>query len=302
MPQYDSGSIERHVQEAYEQQHAGVQRGAQSDMQQYRAALSAQQQNAYNAFVDSVSERSQQAVALRAQELRDRESNLLLELARAHAPARLSLRAKLQTLVLQSSVRASMNAQSAAIQAQEDAALAAARRADAATLRAYSAQVYARAQSDIAAMSADLQSRSVGNLAARERVLQSQTSSASALPLFTPPGPSGSIADMQTQYNALVKSRMPDGSAFNTARDDLRSNWDALRHANDDDTAHTQSQIAWLRHDRDAVRKRMVAQILYEANKIATSRGYSNVIAANAPAGAPDLTAAVRSNLASLSP
>jgi len=46
----------------------------------------------------------------------------------------------------------------------------------------------------------------------------------------------------------------------------------------------------------------MVAQILYEANKIATSRGYSNVLAGRAPIGAADLTADVRSDLASLSP
>lgn len=294
--------IEQHIAQTYEQQHAQLQGTAQRDMETYRDAVAAQEQQAYSAFIDAMNERQQQAIALRTQELREREGNLMLELARKHAPQRVSLRAKLQTLVLQPDARRSVQAQLQTLQAQEDAALAAMRRQDSATLAAYTAHVHSQAQSDLAQMRYKLETRAAGNLAAREAVLRSQSSSAQSLNVPAAPASGAGPVDMHAAYTQLRDASLPSDSVFAGARNDITSQWATLRSANDDATGHTRSQIDWLRHDREAVRKRMISQIMYEAQRIAKQRGYANVVDGKAPSGSTDLTSAVRSDLATLSP
>ncbi|MFN2450047.1 MAG: hypothetical protein ABR508_09745 [Candidatus Baltobacteraceae bacterium] len=298
--------IAQTITQNYRQQRTDLQDTAQRDMARYRSALAAQEQHAYAAFADSVNERTQQALALRAQELRERESDVLLELARKAAPQRLLLRAKLQTLALTGPTRAGFQNRLRALQNADNAALAGTRRADDAVLQTYARSVRARAQSDLALMRVQLAARAAGNLNARERVLQAQTSGAPAFWLAPAPratgAPPNAQAGMQTQYDALRNLRLPDAAIFGTTRDDLTARWDTLRRANDDDTAHTQSQIAWLRHDREAVRKRIVAQIMYEAGQIAKAHGYAAVIGSRAAPGSVDLTPLVAADLRALSP
>jgi hypothetical protein len=296
-------NIASHIRQNYETQHAQLQTTAQRDMAHYRATLLAQQQHAYQTFVESVDHRTQQAYDARAQELREKESTLLLNLAHKDAPQRLQLRAKLQTLTLDAATRSRMQQRLRAIQAREDAAVAALRRKDAGTLDAYAAQLRRKSDADIAKMSAELQTRTNANIAARERVLAAQTSGSDALAIPSAPAQAASGAEMQGQYNALMNAPPFDTAAFSNARDDLTRRFTDLRKSHDDDTQHTQSQIAWLEHDRDAVRKRMIAQIMFEAGRLAKSRGYSNVYpASQAPPGSADLTSAVLADLKSLSP
>ncbi len=292
--------IEQHISANYQQQHAQVQTAAQRDMDAYRAALSTEQRRAYDAFIDSMNDRMQMAVNQREQELHEQESNLLLELARKNAPARLMLRAKLQTLVLHDDVRRRLQAQLQALQSQESTALAAARRRDTATLQAYANQVRAQAETSIAQMRSDLQQRSAGNLAARERVMAAQQASVSSLPLGSFTQPSGKPVNVGAQIAAVRSAALPSDAAFGAAGADITTQWNGLRSANRDDTTHTQSQIAWLRHDQEAVRKKIVAQILYEAERIAKSRGYGGVSTQPIP-GAPDVTQDVSAGLRLLS-
>ena len=299
----DSSNIASNIRQTYQTQHAQLQSTAQRDMAHYRATLLAQQQHAYQTFVQSVDRRTQQAYDARAQELREKESTLLLNLAHKDAPQRLQLRAKLQTLTMDAATRSKMQQRLHAIQAREDAAVAALRRKDAGVLDAYAAQLRSKSDADIAKMAAELQSRTNANIAARERVLAAQTSGSDALAVPSAPSQAASRTDMQAQYNALMNAPPADTTTFANARDDLTRRFTDLRNSHDDDTQHTQSQIAWLEHDRDAVRKRMVAQIMFEAGRLAKDRGYSNVYpASQAPPGSADLTPAVRADLKSLSP
>lgn len=298
-----SPDIASHIRQTYQTQHAQLQSTAQHDMAQYRATLVAQQQHAYQTFVQSVDRRTQQAYDARAQELREKESTLLLDLARKDAPQRLQLRAKLQTLTMVASSRAGMKQRLHVIQAREDATVAALRRNDSGILEAYAAQLRSKAAADIAKMSAELQSRTSANIAARERVLTAQTSGGDSLAVPSAPAQAARPGDMQAQYNALMNAPPADTAAFSSARDDLTRRFTDLRKSHDDDTQHTQSQIAWLEHDRDAVRKRMIAQIMSEAARLAKARGYSAVYpASQAPSGSADLTPAVLADLKSLSP
>ena len=298
-----AGAIESGIQQAYNQQHSQLRGTAQRDMAEYRATLFAQEQIAYDTFVRSVNDRTQRAYRARAQELHEREAGLLLDLARNDAPQRLLLRAKLQALALDGATRRRFQARLAALQTRENAALNAMHAVDAHTLGAYAAQLRGRAQSDIAKMNADLQARANANLAARQRVLTAQTSTASSLRLPANRARAGSSIDMQAQYDTLVNSQRADTTAFSNARDDLGNSFHALRDADANNTASIRSQIAWLQHDREAVRKRMIAQIMLEAKREAQAHGLSQVNATNhSQAGSIDLTSAVAADLRQISP
>lgn len=299
------GAIEANIRNAYASQHADLAGTAQRDMAQYRATLLAQQQAAYTTFVQSVNDRTQEAYNQRAQELREKESALLLNFARRDAPQRLIVRAKLQTLALSGAARQRLQARLAVLQKHENAAVAAMHRSNVAILSSYAAQLRARGASDIAKMTADLQARTNANLAARQRVLAAQTSTSGSLHLPSSKSRTGSAAQMQSQYDALINAPPADTTPMTSARDDLANR---LRTLHDVDAANTQSvrsQIASLQHDREAVRKRMVAQIMIEAQRIAKSRGISQVNASTSTHPYPDtidLTSAVASDLATLSP
>jgi len=298
-----AGQIESNIQRAYQQQHAELQGTAQRDMDQYRASLLAQQQSAYNAFVQSVNDRMQRAYNARAQELREKEGALLLEYARKYASQRLILRAKLQTLALREPVRRRFQAQLAALQDNEYAALHKMQAADARILAAYSSSLRARTDGDIAKMQAELQARTNANLAARERVLAAQTSTSGTLQLPSSHARAGSAADMQAQYNSLLHAQPADTAAFTNARGDLASKFKALYDTDAANTASIQSQIRSLQHDREAVRKRMIAQIMLEARQEAKARGLSGVSEKyRAEPGSVDLTSSVAADLKALSP
>ncbi len=298
-----AGAIETNIQNAYATQHADLAGAAQRDMAQYRATLLAQQQLAYTTFVTAVNDRTQEAYNQRAQELRERVSTLLLDLARRDAPQRLMLRAKLQTLALSADVRQRLQARLAVLQQHDISAANAMRRQNATILAAYAAQLRVRGENDIAKMSADLQVRTNANLVARERVLAAQTSTAGSLQLPSSMAHRGSMADMQAQYSALVNAPPADTAPITNARDDLTNRFHALHDADATNTQSVESQIASLRHDREAVRKRMVAQIMNEAQRIARSRGFSQVTAStHRSPDTTDLTSAVAADLATLSP
>ncbi len=190
-----------------------------------------------------------------------------------------------------------------AIQAREDAAVASMRRVDAGTLDAYGKQLRDRGRSDVAAMSAQLQRRTDANLAARGRVLAAQSSAPSALHLPSAPAQSGSPGDVQAQYDALVKAPLPSAAGFASASRDLSQRFRALAQSDASDTQSVRSQIASLRHDREAARKKMIAQIMTQAQREAQKDGYSQVYASRqAPAGSADITAAVAADLRALNP
>lgn len=290
------------IRQNYQSQHAALEGAAQHQMDAYRSALLAQEQHAYQTFVQSVTRRSQEAYDARAQELREKESALLLELARRDAPQRLSLRAKLQTLALTGERRSRLEAQLHAIQAHEDAAVASLRRVDKTVLAAYEKQVRTKADSDIAHMHSSLQARTAATLAARERVLAAQTSNASSLQL-PPAAGAANASEMQTAYQSLLNAPRQDTSAYAAASSDLTQHFRSLRSANDADTQSVRSQISSLQHDKSALRKKMIAQIMSQAEKVAKARGYSAVYpASSAPSGSADVTPAVASALQSLAP
>jgi hypothetical protein len=298
-PAPTSADVRAHLQQAYQAEYAQLRSGADRDMASYESALQAQQRQAYGAFVQSVQNHTQQAYNARAQELREQESTLLLNLARKHSAQRLQLRAKLQTLYLRPEQRAAYKAQLAALQRSEERALAAMHARNAGILAAYRERLLSQADSDIAKTAAELQSRTAANLAARRDVLAAQrTAAAGALPVNAPrPKASpGAPANLRAEVAAMRNKGRADFTsaahstvtAYNAARDDLTNRFTALRQENDESTKATQAQIAALQRDRDALYVQMTTQIADDAKKQAQR------------CHCTDVTAAVRKDLQTL--
>ncbi len=301
--QANAAAIQSRIQQTYRAQHAGLQGAAQDAMAQYEADLARQEQAQYAQLVKSVNNRSTRAYAARTQELREKEGRLLLEIARKQAPTRLLLRAKLETLALDAAARRSLQARLNALQSTEYVQVDAMRRGDARTLQDYSAQLHAKADADIAAMRTQLQSRASANIAARERVLAAQNATPRSLNLPAFSAPPGTPPDMRAQYASLRNASLPGTAAYSNARNDLTARFRALHDAHSADTQSVESQIGSLEHDRLAVRKRMVAQIMLEADRRAKAAGYSRVYDIHqAPAGSANITAAVAAGLQTLTP
>lgn len=296
-----AGRIRDRIAQTYAQQRQEVRSASSSDLARYRAALLAQERAAYDAFVTSLHRRTQQALATRGSELAERESTMLLDLARAHAEQRLNIRARLQTLALRPAQRAELAHRLAELQAQENAQLAVARSADTATLNAYAARLNARAASDARAFSAELQRRTTANLRARLRVAASQSRQPDALALPRAAAPALGARPMQSLEEALARGAAPQPD-FAPLAADLSRQWSGLRAAHDAATTLTESQIASLRHDRQAVVERITAQIMREAERIASAQGYSRVLAGPPARGAADITPQVAASLKNLTP
>jgi hypothetical protein len=283
-----SSDVRAHLQQAYEAEYAQLRSGADRDMASYQSALEAQQRQAYSAFVQSVQDHTQQAYSARAQELREQESNLLLDMARKQATQRMQIRAKLQTLYLRPGQRAKYQAQLRALQQSEERALAALHARNAGILATYRAKLLAQADSDIAKTAAELQARTAANLAARRDVLAAQRAAASGtLPVAAPRthASPGTPADLRAEVAALrnrgrndfLSAAQNTVGAYSAARDDLTNRFVALRDADKESTKTTEAQIAALQRDRDALYLQMTTQIADDAKKESQRCGCTNV-------------------------
>src|SRR5690348_13986715 len=136
VPAPSESRVRSDMQQTYNAQSSQVQAAASQAMERYRAQLLRQQQTALTNYERSMQERVQQAYVSREQQLYEKESALELDLAKADAGKRLTIRAKLQTLQLNDERRHRLQAQMQALQAHEDAIVARQHRRDRAALHA----------------------------------------------------------------------------------------------------------------------------------------------------------------------
>lgn len=278
--------VREHLQQAYDAESAQMRSGAQTDMETYASALETQERSAAAAFVNAMQAHVQRAYDARAQELRESESALLLNLARKHAPERLALRTKLQTLYLRPDRRAALQNRLQALQHAEDRQVAALRARDSVTLAAYLEQLRSQANRDISAMSTQLQARTAENLAARRRILAAQNQTPANLALNAPGGGNrGAPGDLR---GALVQMKQsgpqPDAGstkqAYAHASSDLSQRFAAIGQENDASVRAAKDQIARLERDRAELKQRMDDQITRFAREESARCNCANVTAA----------------------
>jgi len=288
------------MQETYNAQAMQVHAAAAQAMDRYRTQLLRQQQAAFTNYEHSMQARVQQAYASRRQQLYEKESALELDLAKANAGKRLTIRAKLQTLQLDDQRRRGLEAQMQALQAHDDTIVGKLHRRDEAVLHAMLSQLQARANSDVARMRSTLEQRTKANLAERERVL-AQNAHHGALNLGQTAQPSRGQSTMNAGLDSLLAAHPTDPQVFLNARDDLAKQFSAVRQADDAATQSTWAQLAALSDTRAQLYADIVSQVMKEARLVAKSRGLAHVYtSASAPPGSVDITANVRSDIAAL--
>lgn len=265
------------VQRTYDTQAAALRSSAQQDMAHYRSSLLAQQDAAFASYVRSIHARVQQAYASREQQLYEKESTLALDLAKADVGRRLTIRAKLQTLSMNSERRRALQAQLDAIQSREDAIVARQHKRDQATLAAFLPPLQARADADIARMRANLQSRTAANLAERQHVLAAQTAQRMRLSFGAPARATTGQPDMRSRLDALLRAQPADPSAFLNARGDLAGDFTNVRQADDAATRSTWRQIAQLETARAQLYSDIVSQIHADAQRVQREHPGANV-------------------------
>lgn len=262
-------AVRADVQRTYQAQAARARAATASALSHYRDSLLAQERTDIANYERGVHERVRQAYGARAAELREEESRLALDLAKADASKRLQLRAKLQMLVLDRSARNRLQSQLQALQSREDAALAARRKHDAAVLAAFLPPLQTRANADIANMRSQIAARTAANLAQRTQVLDAQSAAQMPLVLPSPVPPASAEATLQQSLQALRQARPADAAAYARASEVLQRDMHAVHVSDISSTADAQAEISVLRSARAQLYRAIVQQITLDAQRLA---------------------------------
>jgi len=278
--QVDAGFVQARAMPDLTSVPASAQRAGASESGAYRNALVAQEQFALTTLANSLSERTQRAYSARAQELRERESNLALTLAERDAGSALNLRIKLQAIKLAPNLRARLQRRLDALMDSQSNAVDAQRRSDAVTLASYLTELRASAKSEFARAALRLRSQTEANWTLRERVAQAQARGSQAL----------SAANATSfQMPAPVQPQ------FSAAAGDIASQFRSVSAADAAARAGAAQEIAALEQARTALRAQVLALIRHDATSIAAQRGLRLVDRPRA--GSTDLTSAVSAKI-----
>ncbi len=265
-------------------------REANASLAQYRASLDSRVNSAY---------------AARAQQLREKESNLEIKLMKSDSAQDMMLRVKLQNLKSPQVDRAALRAQLNAMEGREDRAVNALRAKDAQTLAAYRAQLVAAASRDYANMGKELQAKAQANWQVRQRVTQAQMQVPQQLAVDD--NSNASIGDrLAATANDLrdyVRTRFSNdvsttGTAFTNASSDIAQRFSTIASMDTDARGSAANEIIALQHNRGALTDEVDREARTVAQRIAAQRGLG-LIDVRTP-GAVDLTPEVMRQLSAI--
>ena len=268
-------------------------RAAGSGMATYTAQLASETDANLRAYREALSERSERAYAARKQQLREKELTLAYDLARRDAAKRVTLRLKLDDLHLDSKRRANLEAELAALNAAEERGVGAMRRADAAQLTTYRAQLERDAAANSGEMDQQLRSGAGANYTILQRVFHEAGNGFQALPL-----PSQLVAF--TRSYAASSNARAIASGMQTAGRDLSQRFRQIAAVDAQSQRDAAAQLRTLEADRDALYRSIVAQVKAEALTLARRRALGGVEFVNTTpkAGRLDLTPAIAARIA----
>lgn len=274
---------------------AGVlasQRAGDSDVARYSGELRRETDTNASNYASALATRNDRAYAARAQQLREKELTLAFDLARKNAGTRLSLRLKLSDLHLTKAKRAVLQAQLAALDAQEQRPVAALRARDAGILVSYARQLRADAGREGATMDARLRQTAGANFAVRERVRESATQGNAE---------SAKLAAAASSFAAgyrLGTDAADVASGFGNAGNDLSGRFARLGDAANASQRATAAELGVLTRTRDALYRSIVSRIQRQGALVARRNGVAKIEYGSArPGGSIDLTRAVRAAL-----
>ncbi|MGC2649859.1 MAG: hypothetical protein WA304_03530, partial [Candidatus Cybelea sp.] len=240
-------------------------------------------------FERATAERTGRALRARGEQLREKELMLAYDLARRDAPQRLLLRLKLSELHLNAATRTALESQLAGLNERERAALAVARRRDAAVLGSYRRQLQDEGANANARMASQLRAKGAANDAIRLHAFQAESNAAAALPDVP-----SQLALFRSSYRSAADAQAI-AEGFGAAGVDLSRRFGELSDVDDGSRAATAAQIRRLTLDRSKLYRSIVAQIERIADRLARTRHLTKVLVANSrPKGSIDVTGAIQ--------
>ena len=254
---------------------AGVlasQRAGDADIARYSGELRRETDANASNYASALATRNDRAYAARAQQLREKELTLAFDLARKNAGTRLSLRLKLSDLHLTKAKRAMLQAQLAALDAQEQRPVAALRARDAGILVVLCTAVAgAMPAEEGAAMDARLRQTAGANFAVRERVRESATAGNAG---------SAKLAAAASSFAAgyrLGTDAADVASGFGNAGDDLSRRFARLADAANVSQRATAAELGVLTRTRDALYRSIVSRIQRQGALVARRNGVAKI-------------------------
>lgn len=267
-------------------------RGGDADMARYSGELRRETVSNASSYAGALATRNDRAYAARAQQLREKELTLAFDLARKNAGTRLSLRLKLSDLHLTKATRATLQAQLAALDAQEQRPVAALHARDAGILASYARQLQVDAGQEGAAMDARLRQTAGANFAVRERVRDSAADGNTG---------SAKLAAAASSFAAgyrLGTDATDVASGFGNAGNDLSGRFARLGEAASASQRATAAELGVLTRTREALYRSIVSRIRRQGALVARRNGVAKIEYGSArPGGSIDLTGAVRAAL-----
>jgi len=267
---------------------------ANSDLVAYQQNVIAQDSAASSSVERQLQAQAAEKYRAKAEQLQQSETDLSLRLTQQDAASRLAIKMRLSNLALDPSARKDAESQLAAINAKETAAVNAQRNADAATLRAYRAELDRETGDAIRNQVGAIQQQTRVKLEERRNEVGTQLRSLGppSLPANLSPGVQARLASIHRQFVAQFQSDAAKTvQDYNDTKNDLDRQFAALHGADVGATGAVGKELDSLQKRRDELYQQIVAQAEKDAERIARDRGFS-IVFVNiwAAAGGYDLT------------
>ena len=279
---------------ASQQQVAQAARAADADLMAYQQNVIAQDTAASSSIERQFQVQAAQKYRAKAEQLQQNETDLSLRLTQQNAASRLAIKMRLSNLALDPTARKQAQAQLAAIDAREAAAVGAQRNADAATLRAYRAELDRQTGDAIRSQVGAIQAQTRVKLEERRNEVGAQlrTLGPPALPTNIPPDVKARIAQIHHQFVGQFQADATKTvQEYNATKSDLDRQFAALHGADVGATGAAAKELDALQKRRAELYQQIVAQVERDASRIAKDRGFS-IVFVNiwSAAGGYDLT------------
>lgn len=220
-------------------------------------------------YAQALAQRAERARALREQQMREREATTALDFERSHEQQRLQLRLRLTSnAYLDPSVRARLQAQLGALDAQERAAVAAQRRIDDREVASYASQLASQNQRELAQMEEEV---------AAHRAAVAQV-----------PRPSSSVLPEAIRHPAYDASAI--GAQFRDAANRVASRFADLHAADRSARTAADAEIRRIAETRVQLHAAALDAIRARAERVAAAQGLGSVYFSSPPPGARDIT------------
>ncbi|HVN69570.1 MAG TPA: OmpH family outer membrane protein [Candidatus Binatia bacterium] len=253
---------------------------ANQDLMAYQQSVVAQDNAATSSIARQLQVQASQKYRAKAEQLQQNETDLSLRLTQQDAATRLSIKMRLSNLALDPAARKDAESQLAALNSKEEAQIDAQRNADAATLRAYRAQLDRETSDSIRSQVGAINAQTQAKLDERRNQVGTQLRS-----LGPPTLPTNLSPNVQAQVAAIHKQFVGQFQAdagktiqeYNDTKTDLDRQFAALHGADVGATGAAAKELNALQKRRGDLYQQIVSQVETDATRIAKDRGFSIV-------------------------